>query len=388
MVEKNSSTIKKITVIHFASWYPTANNPLLGIFIQKHLQLLQNEIKQAVVFFNISNNHKKNIEVIFTSSPINQIEIRVKKIFLLKYFFIVIGFIKSILVFHKKIGKPTLIHLHVILPLAPLVLIYKKISGLSLVFTEHWTGYQDEDGSYKGFFKKFFTQQLVKNAQAGITVSKHLAQTMHQKKLHFKSLVISNAVDITIFKPLYNDKKTHQFIHISSFDERQKNVTKIIKAFKRVVEYNPDIELLLVGPLENANHLQSIINQLSLQKNVHLIGKLYNQALAEKLSESAALILFSNYENQPVVVLESLCCGTPIITTPVGSLPEIITNENGILISVNNEIELSKAIIDVYENYKNFNPQKIRESILTILNPETIKQQHLHLYNQVINQHD
>jgi glycosyltransferase involved in cell wall biosynthesis len=57
--------------------------------------------------------------------------------------------------------------------------------------------------------------------------------------------------------------------------------------------------------------------------------------------------LNSLYENQPVVILEALCCGIPVISSEVGGISENINPENGILFKPNDENELVQAI----ENY-------------------------------------
>jgi len=358
---------------------------MLGIFVKKHVSLLQGKINQAVIFYNIQPDICKTYSVKIIDNDVKQIEISINKNTLLKKIYIIIGFYKAVQLFNKQFGKPSLLHLHALLPLAPIVWVYKTTSRIPLVFTEHWTGYQDEDGTYKGFFRTLFISLLVKSASAGIVVSEHLAKAMNRKELFFKHKVISNAVDISIFSTQLKQVNQKQFIHVSSFDERQKNVLGILEAFKIALNKIPDLKLILVGPKKNSIYLQEKINNLQIENNAFLTGAKTGTQLSNLIKNSAAFILFSNYENQPVVVLESLCCGTPVITSPVGALPEIVNKQNGILITPKDTHLLSEQIIQIAENKIMFNPDEIRNTILKIVDPKIIVEQHLNLYQSILN---
>ncbi|MCB4234228.1 glycosyltransferase family 4 protein [Kaistella anthropi] len=70
---------------------------------------------------------------------------------------------------------------------------------------------------------------------------------------------------------------------------------------------------------------------------------IYSQEVSEKMRASDCFVLFSDYENFPCVLLESLSTGTPVIATKVGGIPEVVNEKNGILIS-NSKDELYEAM--------------------------------------------
>ena len=70
--------------------------------------------------------------------------------------------------------------------------------------------------------------------------------------------------------------------------------------------------------------LTRLVNALGLQESVHLVGKRPNDELAMWFNAAAVTCLMSSREGWPNVVTESLACGTPVVATRAGGIPEII----------------------------------------------------------------
>ena len=70
--------------------------------------------------------------------------------------------------------------------------------------------------------------------------------------------------------------------------------------------------------------------------------------------------MFSNYDNVPVVISESLAVGKPVVATRVGGIPEMINVSNGILVDVGNETELSEKMNFMLDNFKNYDFETIK----------------------------
>lgn len=377
---------KKPVVLHFASWYPTKEKPMLGIFIRKHIILLQKDLKQGVIYFNISAQFKEGLKIVLNDEDnLNEIEIRIKKNSFFKLIFIAIGFFKAIKLFNNKIGSPQIVHLHTILPMASLVWFFVKLNRVKLVVTEHWTGYQPEDGNYKGAFRKLFTKLIIKNADTVITVSKQLAEAMGKHSLKFKNVVISNAVDLQVFK--VSDKKINpnNFIHISSLDDRQKNTSGIIRAFAEVVKQNNQTQLIIVGSGGDEMELRKLVGDFGLSSQVVFVGNKKGVELASLIKDSAALIMFSRYENQPVVILEALACGTPVISTYVGGIAEMLDESNSLKVEVENVQQLKASMELILNDNKFFDAEQIQENILKTIHPDIIRNKHLELYKELLN---
>jgi glycosyltransferase involved in cell wall biosynthesis len=101
-------------------------------------------------------------------------------------------------------------------------------------------------------------------------------------------------------------------------------------------------------------------------QHAHFTGPVSYQKVAEYLQASSALVLYSRYENLPCVILEALCCGLPVISTPVGGIAEVINAGNGILIDSEDEEQLTTAFVQMYTNYHQFDQAKISDAATSL----------------------
>ena len=186
-----------------------------------------------------------------------------------------------------------------------------------------------------------------------------------------------------MFKPL--PQQTHQglkFIHVSSLDDRQKNVTGIIHAFSKAYQLNKLLTLSIVGDGANNDELILLAKQLGSDNAILFKGKLTSEELAQAINEHDALVMFSNYETFCLVVAETLACGKPVITTNVGGIKEYMNTERGIVVEQNNEVQLTQAFLTF--NPTQFNGSETRNFALQHFNKNTIVALHNNLYHQVL----
>ena len=73
------------------------------------------------------------------------------------------------------------------------------------------------------------------------------------------------------------------------------------------------------------------------------------------------MIMFSNYENLPVVILESYACGVPVISTDVGGIREHLNENLGRLVNPGDEVAFFKAIDHALDNLDEYDKSKLRD---------------------------
>ncbi|TCS98952.1 MULTISPECIES: GT4 family glycosyltransferase PelF [Tepidimonas] len=104
-----------------------------------------------------------------------------------------------------------------------------------------------------------------------------------------------------------------------------KDIKTFIRAMRRVANLRPDIEGWIVGPTDEdpdyAEECRTLIEQLGLQDRVKMLGL---QRTPEVLPRVGVTVLSSISEALPLVVLESLAAGIPVISTDVGACRELI----------------------------------------------------------------
>ena len=102
------------------------------------------------------------------------------------------------------------------------------------------------------------------------------------------------------------------------------------------------------------------------EKQVRWTGELTPREVCHEMQQADCFVLFSNYETYAIVIVEALISGLPIISSPVGIAPEVVTNDNGILVPMGDEQALTQAMIQ-FDTTK-YDTHTIRQSPLSIKN--------------------
>ncbi len=352
----------KLNILMLSGWYPTDKNPFLGIFVKRHAEAIA--IKHNVFLLHVTTDvemkekefriQKKQTgqltEIIIyygKSAHKNNIFSQFKNYKLIKKHYI-FGLNKYL----ETDIKFDVLHLNIAWPLGLIAKSFAQKLKIPAILQEHWTGYQPEDGRYKGTFMKYVTRKIINTAKAIITVSDQLATQMKTLGLEGNYFTVSNVVDTSVFNYKKRDTEGLTLLHVSSLDDAQKNVTGLLRGFQKIKKKHPEIELIIVGSGSNEQTIKRLSNELGLtNRGVTFVGHKSENELALYFQKADALILNSVFENQPVVILEALCCGIPVISSNVGGISENIDSKNGVLFKANDEEELVNAI-EIYISHK------------------------------------
>lgn len=116
------------------------------------------------------------------------------------------------------------------------------------------------------------------------------------------------------------------------------------------VEFQGILKLYIGGNGE-IEHVKQLIKEYGIEDIVIFEGWVSGDKKIELLNKSDAYILPSYKEGLPISILEAMSYGMPIISTPVGGIPEIVSNgENGYLVEPGNKEDIYKAIISLLNN--------------------------------------
>ena len=282
-----------------------------------------------------------------------------------------------------KTGVPDLMQLNVIMPMGIGVYHLSKKYHIPYVINENWSGYTAEDGNYKGFTQQFFTRKIVKEAKVIMPTSDYLKQAMLSHGLNGNYSVIPNVVNAHVFAPQNNIPNINitRLIHISSLNDREKNVSGLIRAFNIALQKNPALELNIIGEGIDKSEYQKLVSKLRLDSKIKFKGRLMSKDLVKEINANDALIMFSNYETFCLVIIEAFACGKPVITSNAGAIKGYMTRDLGIMVNKKNEEQLTNAILDFTINKEKYNPQLIREYAVGNYSYEIIGQKLNEIYN-------
>ncbi|HEY9612923.1 glycosyltransferase family 4 protein [Allocoleopsis sp.] len=164
-------------------------------------------------------------------------------------------------------------------------------------------------------------------------------------------VVLPNPVEIPENVPeRSNSHKKINIVFLGRIGKR-KGVFDLLEAYAKVApEQRKKSELILagIGQVEQANHLAE---RLYLKEHVAFAGWVDSAKRSELLSQADVFLLPSYNEGLPMALLEAMSWGLPVITTPVGGIPEVIThNETGLLVNPGDVQQLAEALQSLIEN--------------------------------------
>jgi glycosyltransferase involved in cell wall biosynthesis len=208
-----------------------------------------------------------------------------------------------------------------------------------------------------------------------------------------KVSLIKNTVDSEVFYPLAptdrqaNRIRLTQHLHLPPetrfilFAGRlhpQKDPLLLLRSIAALND--PTVHLLVAGDGELTAAMQAEIASLRLTHQVTLLGALPQAELANLHRVCSVLVLTSTHEGLPLVVLEALACGTPVVTTRCGETPHLLSAESGIVCDDRTPPAIADAIRRVLLNADTYSI----ESCVRAAQPYGARAVISHLYDDML----
>jgi glycosyltransferase involved in cell wall biosynthesis len=193
-------------------------------------------------------------------------------------------------------------------------------------------------------------------------------------------------VDTSLFYPgaFEKNRQIKQFVHISCFEDKSKNISGFLRSVKALSEIRQDFRCLLVGNGPDWYDMKTYAGFLRIPDElVQFPGVLNGADLAETIRNSDFSVLSSRYETFGTVVVESLSCGVPVVSTAVGISTEVINKQNGILVPVADENEMTSALNQMLDSSDSYNRNDISNGVSGRFDRTTIAKQLVDLYREV-----
>lgn len=219
---------------------------------------------------------------------------------------------------------------------------------------------------YNGVIKSIYSD-VFKNLDSykGIIVStvkqKNSIKEIIKNKIPVYNINVGYILDekITIYDKNINNNK---IISVSRLvpDKQIEHQIRIIDEVRQTI---PDVHLDIYGHGSGMKHINKLIKEYNLEKNIILHG--FSNEIESALQEACLKIFTSKKEGFALSILESLSKGTPVISYDVDYGPnEMIENgKNGYLIEEGNEGEMAKVIISLLKDKKKL--KKLSENCYT-----------------------
>jgi len=135
----------------------------------------------------------------------------------------------------------------------------------------------------------------------------------------------------------------------------QKDPLLLIKAFAQLK--NPSVHLLIAGEGELGDEVHLAVECYGLIKQVTFLGKVDQARLANLYRICDLLIVTSAFESGPLVILEALSCGTPVVSTDCGEAANFISKESGIVCSGRLPETIALALAQILNHPDQYRPE-------------------------------
>lgn len=144
----------------------------------------------------------------------------------------------------------------------------------------------------------------------------------------------------------------------------EKGIIEFLNAISIILNENDDLDFIICGDGNLKEEVNSYLDNNNLHNKVKLLGWVSHEDLPDILNDSKLLVLPSYSEGLPNVMLEAMACGTPVLATPVGSIPDILHDgKNGFIMENNYPKTISENIIRAINFLEGNNQLNTREFI-------------------------
>lgn len=235
------------------------------------------------------------------------------------------------------------------------------------VHNDYMNFYNNDVNKYKEFFSKLKIDSFKKIIFVSENDKNVFLQYFedYQEKciqcnnlIDYKKILDKSEENITDFEVKEN---IITFINLGRHDEKQKKLSRIIEATKKLNEEGYIFKVIFVGEGPDTKQYKEQAKDI---KNIEFLGAKSNPY--PYLKKSDCLLMSSDFEGYPVVFIESLILGKTIITTDVSDSKKDIKDKFGIVVdkSVEGVYQGMKSYLDNGFDVEIFNPEEYNKNIL------------------------
>jgi glycosyltransferase involved in cell wall biosynthesis len=393
-------------VLLVPSWYPTAEDPVAGVFFREQaLALRRSGARVGVVYpefrslrtaslagvrrnhFQISVAHEDGIPVC-RAHGWNVVPRLVVGGMLWTHVAA-----RLVAQYEREFGPPELLHGHAALWGGVAAGKIAAARGIPYVVTEHFSGYTEhftgfapgkvspgQLGAARGAYGGAARVIAVSSALGGALVDHGLAPAARLE-------VVPNIVDTDFFTlpppGVRGDGGAFRFLAVGTL-ERIKGQEVLLHAFARAFGESGDVELDIVGDGCDRQKLRELAARLGLGSRVRFLGPAGRTEVRDAMWRADVLVHASHIETFGVVLIEALATGLPVVATACGGPGDIVTPEVGELVPPGDAAALAAALTRARSRGTPRAPEAIRRHAVERFSAPRVAGRLLDLYAGVL----
>lgn len=297
--------------------------------------------------------------------------------------------------FREQRRKFDLIHIHVRTEVTEQVTPMAREMGLPVVLTEHNTFYhtgirklhEPLQSEERDAIRRWLSDPCIRRV---MPVSNDLAQVLQEDfGVEKERIIVVPNVAADAFRPGSGSTSPPFRLLLAAVWRPPKDPDVFIKALKALppgIARQCSIDWAGYGP--SMPHIMERCKAELPALDIRFTGRLGKSELAALMQRAHFFVLPTTAENLPCVILESLCCGTPVISMAVNGVPELINDGNGILVPPSDPVALSDALLKALGQVPRFDRDSIARSAISRFSKVAVGKLIEGIYRSVLQVHE
>lgn len=374
-----------MNIMVVSSGLPTEKYPMLGIFELDQAKALQQEGNRVTFLvvdlrsirrwrkWGFSKGQKDGVDYYVFNFPGGRIPLK----FLCK-----IG-AKCLNIIYKRAaktnGKPDLFHAH-FTEMGCITSRLAQKEGIPYVVTEHSSKMNQYivDSDLRECAKEAYG-----SASAIISVGTALANNIY-RHTGFKPIVVPNIIDTNLFSQCQRIVHSGFNLVTTSNLITLKRTWQILQALAMIDASDIDYHLTVIGDGPERDSLIHWCSVLNLTDRVTITGYQPREVIASIYETADVFILVSSTETFGVAYVEAMAAGLPVIATKCGGPEDFVNEQNGVLVEVDNIVQISQAIEYMHKNASSYNVELLREFVRSRFSQSAIALRLHEIYSKIV----
>lgn len=330
-----------LRILHLAKWYPHKDDPQNGVFIQKQIQACSDIAEHAVLYWGTDDEYHWSYDKEEGIATLRAYFPRARRIQNVNRKW---SSIPKLLELAWGGHKPDMVHLHVADNDQWVALEYARANRIPVVLTEHWSGYLDGRFDRRNTLSKSLTQALIRRVDTCTTVSDFLADAIISATGRKEIEIVPNVVDTEGYLSVPANESSVTFGVLSDLDDKIKNISGVLKAFREYLKENESAFLRIIGDGSDRHKLEKLAEEMSISSSVEFLGRMTHKESIQALTEVETVIVNSRRETFSVVCLEAIALGKKLICTRCGGPETFLLNSLVEWVHPDDDIDLLRAM--------------------------------------------
>jgi glycosyltransferase involved in cell wall biosynthesis len=373
-------------VLFVTERYPTPAEPSTGMFVQEHARaaslhadvvVLHLERKRGSSFAEVERDEASD-------PPLWRVRYRRFRA-PLSYVAFLVGALSVFRRLRREGFDPDVVHANSHLSALPALLI-GKLAKKPVVYTEHWSIFLPDNPADLAPAMHRLARAVLTRVDLVLPVSEAMRRALAALAPAARFRVVSNVVDERVFhagRHRPHDGPARLLTAGLLGHNEAKGVDYLLHAAARL-RSRREIHLDVVGDGPLLTKYEQLARELGLDDAVHFHGFRPKPELGRLMREADLFVLASRFENNPCVVMEAMACGLPVVATRVGGIPELVTDDNGILAEPRDPDSLADMTDAALDRLDTFDREAISRDALTRFGRERIGATLASVYSDVV----